>query len=188
MKATFVLIASNETENMARKLMLEAHKKGDLGFEMARLPHHVSLKQPFNISDLDEVENFFDEFAVTLKPITVEFQDIVLWESNIFGFDSGVLALKAVKTKELADLHCRLNDELEERFGFSPATFDGDEYTFHMTIAIGGKPYKNYQTAYALLDKKEYDISVVFNQLGLLYYHEDNVMPGTYFCYKKLSF
>lgn len=50
MKATFVLLADVEAENFGRKCMLEAHRAGNLGFEMARLPHHISLKQPFTIS------------------------------------------------------------------------------------------------------------------------------------------
>ena len=47
MKATIVLIADNDAENYGRKLMLEANRYGKMGFEMARLPQHVSLKQPF---------------------------------------------------------------------------------------------------------------------------------------------
>jgi len=34
MKATIVLIANNETSNLASKLLLEANKIGKLGFEM----------------------------------------------------------------------------------------------------------------------------------------------------------
>lgn len=56
MEATIVLIANNQTSNMASKLLLEANKIGDLGYEMTRLPFHVSLKQPFTINDLDEFE------------------------------------------------------------------------------------------------------------------------------------
>lgn len=47
MKATIVLIADDDAENFGRKLMFEANKYGKMGFEMARLPQHVSLKQPF---------------------------------------------------------------------------------------------------------------------------------------------
>lgn len=186
MKATFVLIASNEIENMAKKVMLEAHQKGGLGFEMARLPHHVSLKQPFIIDDLDEIERYFDEFVSTMKPISVNFEEITLWPSKVFGYDSGVMVIQAEKTKELYDLHIRLNKELEERYGLCPAEFDGEAYTFHMTLAIGGKPFENYQKAYELLDKKVYDQEVEFNQLGLLYYDSDTITPGTYFCYKRV--
>lgn len=167
--------------------MLEAHKKGDLGFEMARLPHHVSLKQPFPIDDLDEIERHFDEFASTLNPITVKLTEVALWPSKVFGYDSGVMVIKAEKTKELFDLHKRLNKELEERYGSCPAEFDGDDYTFHMTVAIGGKPFENYQRTYDLLVKKEYHEEVKFDQLGLFYYDNDRITQGTYFCYKRVS-
>lgn len=188
MKATFVLIASNETENMARKIMLEAHRKSDLGFEMTRLPHHVSLKQPFHIDDLNEIEKYFDEFVKTLKPLTVKLKYLKCFPNSVFGYDSGVMMMVAEKSNELVELHSRLNIELEERFGGCTADFDGDEYTFHMTIAIGGKPFEDYQKALTLLGQKEYNMEVAFNQLGLLYYDDDSIKPGTYFCYKKIEF
>ena len=58
-----------------------------------------------------------------------------------------------------------------------------------MTIALVGKPYEGYQKALNLLDENEYNMEVIFNQLGLLYYDDDDsIKPGTYFCYKKLGF
>ena len=60
MKATIVLVADSEGENYGRRIMLEAHRAGGVGFEMARLPQHVSLKQPFSIPNLSEMEAFFD--------------------------------------------------------------------------------------------------------------------------------
>lgn len=63
MKATIVLIADNDAENYGRRLMLEAHRYGKMGFEMARLPQHVSLKQPFAIPSLENMEVFFDGFV-----------------------------------------------------------------------------------------------------------------------------
>jgi 2'-5' RNA ligase len=188
MKATFVLIASNETENMARKIMLEAHGKANLGFEMIRLPNHVSLKQPFHIDDLDEIEKYFDEFVKTLKPLTVKLKHLKCFPSSVLGYDSGVMMMVAEKSKELVELHSRLNRELEEHFGCCKGEFDGDEYMFHMTIAIGGKSFEEYQKAISLLDEREYNMEVTFNQLGLLYYDNDNIKPGTYFCYKKIEF
>ena len=188
MKVTFVLIASNETENMARKILLEAHRKADLGFEMTRNPQHISLKQPFHINDLEKTEKYFDEFVKTLKPLKVKLKYLDCLPCSVFGYDSGVMMMVAEKSNELAELHSRLNNELAEKFGGCEAAFDGDEYKFHMTIAIGGKPFESYQKALNLLDKKTYNKEVIFNQLGLLYYDDDSIKPGTYFCYKKTEF
>lgn len=73
MKATIVLIADNDAENYGRKLMLEANRHGKMGFEMARLPQHISLKQPFAIPSLKNMEVFFDGFAKELCPFDIEF-------------------------------------------------------------------------------------------------------------------
>ena len=90
MKATIVLIADNEAENFGRKMMLEAHKHGNMGFEMARLPQHVSLKQPFSIPNLDDMEDFFDRFVKELLPFEIEFEDINVFPSNVLnGLPSG---------------------------------------------------------------------------------------------------
>jgi 2'-5' RNA ligase len=186
MKATFVLLANNDTENYARKLMLKAHKIAGMGFEMSRLPHHVSLKQPFIIKDLEEIEEFFDTFAKSLTPIKVKFENMVAWPSSVFGYESGVLVLQAEKSIEINAIQERLNKELDERFGACPAEHD-DDYTFHMTITIGGSSFSTYEKALIDLGKVESAFEAEFNELGLLYYDDDSFKPGTYCCYKRVS-
>lgn len=186
MKATIVLIADNEIENYGRKLMLAAHKAGNLGFEMARLPQHVSLKQPFSIPNLEEMEEFFDEFVEELKPIHVKFKHLNVYSSNVLGYESGCMSIEVEKTDELDLAQKKLFKKLENRFGPCPAEHD-DDYTFHMTIAIGGASYDCYKKAYTEMLKKDYNKECIFNRLGLLYYDDDNIKPGTYFCYKVLE-
>jgi len=186
MKATFVLLADPPAENLGRKLMLKANQIGDTGFEMARLPHHISLKQPFKIKSLDDIEAYFDSFAQSLSPITAKLQDVVLWPSNVFGYESGVLVVAVEKTSELFDLHIRLNRELEEKFGACPAGFDGELYSIHMTFALGGVTYEQYEKVYAQLSKEEVGAEYTFSELGLLFYDNDDIKPGTYFCYKRV--
>jgi 2'-5' RNA ligase len=187
MKATIVLIANNQTANLASKLLLEANRIGELGFDMTRLPFHVSLKQPFSINNLEEFEIFFDKYSKRLKPVNVHFEELVTWESKIFGYDSGVMVLKAEKTEELVNLHQDLNYQLEEKFGSCKADFDGDEYQFHMTIAIGGNTFSVYEKVLEEFRKRELDFNTNFNELALFYYDDDDIKPGTYYCYKRVS-
>lgn len=77
-------------------------------------------------------------------------------------------------------------EEKEERFGPCPAEHD-DDYVFHMTFAIGGASFENYERAYKAIAEKKIDECFVFRKLGLLYYDDDNITPGTYFCYKVLE-
>lgn len=184
MKATVVLIADNDAENFGRKMMLKAHKHGRMGFEMARLPQHISLKQPFTIPSLEEMEEFFDEYVKLLSPFDVEFEDIDLFPSNVLGgVPSGVMSLRVKETRQLVEAQKKLNEGLYAKFGPCPAPFD-DDYIFHMTFAIGGASYEDYEKAYEEMKKYDYKKNFKFSKLGLLYYDDDNIKPGTYFCYK----
>lgn len=187
MKATIVLIADNEAENYGRKLMLEAHQAGNLGFEMARLPQHVSLKQPFSISNLSEMENFFDEFVQGIQPIEIQFEGLAVYSNNALGgVPSGCLSIGVKESQKLKDMQKLLFTRLEECFGSCPAEHDND-YWFHMTIALGGAPYENYKRAYDAISQRSFDQTFVFSKMGLLYYDDDNICPGTYFCYKVVE-
>lgn len=187
MKATVVYIADNEAENYGRRLMLEAHRLGGMGFEMARLPQHVSLKQPFTIRSLKEMEAFFDRFVKETHPLDIEFTGIDLFPSNVLGgIESGCLSLRAKTSPQLAEAQKRLNDDLLAAFGPCPAEHDHD-YIFHMTVAIGGADFSSYHKAYEQLKKHNFCRKFRFSKLGLLYYDDDNILSGTYFCYKVID-
>lgn len=142
MKATIVLIADNEVENFGRKLMYEANKIGKVGFEMARLPQHVSLKQPFVIPNLEQMEKFYDIFVKKLTPIEIEFTDMDLFPSNVLGgIESGCMSLRVNDSEPLIAAQKTLNEDLFNTFGPCPAEHDHD-YIFHSTFAIGGADFK----------------------------------------------
>lgn len=183
MKVTFVLIADVEAENFGRECMLEAHRAGNLGFEMARLPHHISLKQPFKISNLGAVETIFDEFVQEINAITVPLIELECFPNNVFGYESGCMSIRAESTQQLVAMQKKLFDILESKLGPCPAEHDLD-YVFHMTIAIGGATYESYEKAYQMMKEHDFHHEFCSNRLGLLYYDDDNIKPGTYFCYK----
>lgn len=183
MKATIVLLANIEAENFGRKCMLEANRAAAVGFEMARLPQHISLKQPFKTPNLDIVESIFDEYAQRLNAITVPLLELDCFPTNVFGYGSGGLSIRVDRTPQLEAMQKNLFELLEEKLGPCPAEHDSD-YVFHMTIAIGGASYENYQKAYQVLKEYDYHKVYCFDRLGLLYYDDDTIKPGTYFCYK----
>ncbi|MCR5755651.1 MAG: 2'-5' RNA ligase family protein [Acetatifactor sp.] len=188
MKATIVLIADVNAENYGRRIMLEAHKAGNVGFEMARLPQHVSLKQPFSIPGLEEIESFFDEFAKGFAPVEVEFDILEVLPSNVLGgTPSGCMSIRAIRSETLDHLQKELFRRLEERFGSCPAEHDND-YVFHMTVALGGASFEQYQKAYDTLVSYDFHRKLRFDKIGLFYYDDDAIKPGTYFCLKVAEF
>uniref|UniRef100_UPI0040569E61 2'-5' RNA ligase family protein n=1 Tax=Acetatifactor sp. TaxID=1872090 RepID=UPI0040569E61 len=123
----------------------------------------------------------------------VQFEELEICPSNVLGGNpSGVLSLRVKESKELREMQHKLFRELEKRFGPCPAEHDHD-YVFHMTVALGGAPYENYERAYhSLRADKQLEWMLceeffTFSRLGLLYYDDDEIHPGTYFCYKVVD-
>lgn len=56
-----------------------------------------------------------------------------------------------------------------------------------MTFAIGGVPYENYEKAYNTMKQENYEKECVFDKLGFLYYDDDSIRAGSYFCYKVVD-
>lgn len=167
--------------------MLDVHQCSGLGFMSAKLPHHVSIKQPFKVEDFVELEQYFDDFSSSVHPIRIKLVEIQCVELSIFGIESGLLWFDVEDTEELRTLHNRLNSELSARFRNTQAPHDGERYHFHMTITIGGKPYTSYQDAFNKLKKKRYLLEYVYDEIGLFYYEYDEEQEklGDYYCYKR---
>jgi len=151
MKAAFALLADRETFNFVSRAAWQMHARHGLGIGARRLPPHVSLKQPFEIGHLEDLEAYAEEFAAGVAPFAVELDGWELWEYPAGTPESGVLSLRVRQTPSLRALHDRLNAELAARFGEreTRADFDGETYRFHLTIAAGGGTIAAYRRAFA---------------------------------------
>lgn len=180
MKATFALLLDHHVHNMARKLAVEVHQAYQIGLVGSQLPPHVSLKQPFLISDLSALEAYFDQLAKSIDPLILSFP-------RIGGpGNAPVLWLEVEETEMLRQLHTRINQELAERFSETQAPFDGPAYHFHLTIALGGASSSTYQSMVAELENRNVTFQAIARHLVLFYYDDDQGLPGSFLTYKIL--
>jgi len=188
MKAAFALLFDHRVHNTVKKLAVEMHQKYRIGFAGSQLPPHVSLKQPFLISDLPAIEAFFDHFAASIDPVDITFP-------SVGGpGDAPVLWLEVEENEILRNLHLRLNRELAEWFpnANTQAPYDGADYMFHLTVALGPPaPFDDelvslYRSIASALGKREFVLRTTSRYLGLFYYDEDKIVPGSFITYKIL--
>lgn len=183
MKVSFALLTTNEIHNYSRKVAFDINKKYRTGFYAAQLPPHISLKQPFEISDINEVEKYMEEFAESIEPFEISIPRLNYWVSE----EVGSIYLEVEESQILRDLHNRLNKELKVRFGNTSAMFDGDEYRFHLTIALGGKcPKEVYEEFYREVVEKEVNFKYTAKEIVMFYFDNDNYELGTSMTYKRL--
>ena len=132
MRTAIALLVEDELSNRLGAFTLRCR---DYGFSLnvLRLPAHVSLKQPFVVNDFERFEKYFEEFARHIEPQPLELDGFELWGNEEYG----VVAVRVVASSRLRQLHAQLNAELERKFGETHADFDGDDYEFHLSIALG---------------------------------------------------
>jgi len=186
MKATFAFLADNHIHNLVRKLSWDIHQKYRTGIDVCRLPPHISLKQTFDISDLDSLSEYMTELASGIEPFQARLTHLELIEANIDGLDSGILWLNVEETEFLRGLHNRLNEELAARFGNVPAEYDGEKYHFHMSVAIGGQPIETYHKIIDEFKDKLGNLQYTVRDLVMFVYDERSDVNAGYMTYKIL--
>lgn len=182
MRAAFALLADYPTHNTVRRLAWQFYQKYGISLETSRLPPHVSLKQPFDIPDVSALQDYLAELASSLSPLDITLTEPELVEVNEH---TSILWLKAEQTPTLHQLHNRLNQELELRFGSTQADFDGPDYQFHMTIAIGRSSSADYRRAYEEFKNNWREISFRTDAVALFAYDSIN-SQSDYISYKIL--
>jgi 2'-5' RNA ligase len=183
MKATFALLANTEVHNFVRKLSWDIHQKYRTGIAVCRLPPHISLKQPFEVPDLGWLEQYMHELAKSINPFRVELTRLELIGTTLDHLDTGILWLKVEETELLRRLHNRVHAELTSRFGDVSAPFDGPEYHFHMSVAIGGQSIEIYQKIQNEFSDRLINIQYTVRELVMFVYDDSNAIEAGYMTY-----
>jgi 2'-5' RNA ligase len=186
MIATFALLANTEVHNLVRKLAWQIHQNYRTSVSFCRLPPHISLKQPFTISDLAALEDYMNELARTIPPFDVNLTEIQVVSTDVDGIEVGILWLDVQETEYLRQLHNQLNQELTQRFGNTQAAFDGMAYHFHMTVMMGGQPIDVYRRFYSEIAHQKMNLRYSIRELAMFVYDEPLGSNGEYLTYKTL--
>ena len=186
MKATFAFLADKHIHNLVRKLSWDIHQKYRTSIDVCRLPPHISLKQPFDISDLDSLSEYMGELTGSIEPFQALLTHLELIETTMDSLHTGILWLNVEETESLRRLHNRLNEELTARFGNVPADFDGDRYHFHMSVAIGGQPIETYRTIFDEFKGRLENLQYTVRELVMFVYDERTDVNAEYMTYKIL--
>jgi 2'-5' RNA ligase len=182
MKATFALLASSEIHNQVRKLAWDIHQKYRTGIDVTRLPPHISLKQPFDVSGLGLLEEYMIELTRSIDPFDVQLTELQYVEDQ----SAGILWLDVRETETLRRIHNRVNQELAARFGNVQAAFDGPEYHFHMTVAIGSQSPETYRKIMEEFSDRLVNLQYTVRELAMFVYDEMHSLNAGYMTYMIL--
>lgn len=167
MRVAIALLVDDDLCNRACKSTMRFREYG-FGLRVLRLPPHVSLKQPFIVSEFDRFETYFDGLARR-----IEAQKIVLDGFQFFDAGKeGIVSLRVTDDGRLLELHTQLNSELEREFGGTQAEYDGDGYEFHLTVAIGAYQTDFHEKLQAEIANMSFREQAVSTKLAMFIYEE----------------
>jgi 2'-5' RNA ligase len=184
MRACIALLVDNEIHNYSRKLVFDFDRKYNTGFISARLPQHITLGPVFEVKNIVEVEEYFNNIAESIKPFEVLVTDIDL---KIYGDEEegfAVLLMDIKESKELRGLHNTIYKYITEH---SWDTDNNDKYHFHSTIALGEQPARVYKELFKGISDKEINHSFIVNKIALFCTTDSENKMGTYITYKILD-
>jgi 2'-5' RNA ligase len=160
MKACFALLTNRAIENSVNHLAWDIHMRWQIGLMARCHPAHITLKQPCEIGDrLQEWTAYMASFAASIPPLPIELTGLYVWDT--------VLGIDVRETPALRELHNRLNRELPPIFGDVRAEHDGDQYHFHMTVAMGGASAETYRVIHAACATATLPAAFTARELGL---------------------
>ena len=185
MKAALVLLASPEIHNTIRKLSWEFHQKYRTGTRHVSLPPHISLKQPFPVTDLPALERYTGELADSIQPFEVTLDEIQIVPIPFDKYlEYGIMWVNITESETLRGLHNRINENLRSLFGETSAMFDGESYNFHMTIMMGGQLMDIYRKFQDEMPCSKINLSYTVREMALILYDEPMGPNGDNLCYK----
>lgn len=186
MKATFVLLANPEVHNLVRKLSWEIHQKYRTGTRHAALPPHVSLKQPFSVSNLPAIESYMNELASSIPPFDLTLTELQTVPIFYDGMEYGILWIDIEETETLRSLHNRLNHDLNLLLGDARADFDGEAYRFHMTVMMCGQLMEICRKYQSDIQHSQVNLCYTASELAMFLYDEPIGPHGDFLCYRIL--
>lgn len=185
MYVCFALLLDYEVHNKVRKIIHRLIQELKVGIESSLLPQHISLKQSFFVSEVAEIEGYFDELALSLNSFEVAFKAIDLINMKNRENETQVLWLDIQENQELREIHDRLNSDLMNKFQIQKSGFDGDAFHFHSTLAYGYNQYNQLSEMKTKLDEEFNEISYQVKDIAL-FYSVDEHRPGRFITHKIL--
>jgi len=159
MQLGYAIPVSIEMHEAMRKLQLRLLKEHGSRVRIEGIPH-ITLKQAFEIREVEPFERHFDTLVSETAPFDVHVRDAG-------AFEEGIVFLGVVETPPLVALRKRIVGDLATGLGVAPNPLEGDRYRFHVTLAEGLDP-SSLRRARKELEETSPDFRFRCDTVGLL--------------------
>ena len=154
-----MILVSEGLHNYMRRLQVRMLREYGASFGIEVSPH-ITLKQSFEVSELEPFERYFDRLAAEIEPFEITVRGVGV-------FADGVIFMDVAKNGVLDSLRKRIIRDLSTEFGVRPNDLEDDRYHFHATLAKGLPP-ASLERARRALEAIQVEFRFMCDSLGLL--------------------
>jgi len=159
MQIGYGIMLEDEITNLMREIELLLFDKFNIKKGLHQ-PPHITIKPPFEVSDLSPYKNYLDELCEKMEPFEVHLKGF-----NCFG--KKVIYLDVQHNQKLYDIYETIFSDIKGKY--NPGLVR-DDMIFHATLAYDDIDEETFSKAYEYL-KANYQPEFKFtvNKIGLFY-------------------
>jgi len=161
---TIAFLLGGECSRYAESLAREVSEKFGVRFVFDKLGTHITLKAPFSVEDISEVEEFLDKFSREEFPLEVSLKGFGHFGKDVVYLD----------VEDSDEIYYFMNDLVAglRKLGVSFSEFDGVGKSLHCTIAKDlGRTFPDVWEYLNGLKKPNF--SVYFDKISLMVFDKD---------------
>jgi 2'-5' RNA ligase len=157
MRYVVVSVTKGDAGNFNSNLRKEVYK--EFGAKSSKLPAHFTIKSPFEVDNISELDNILKNFSKNNKstPYKIKGYD---------HFDDRVIYMKVFMSEEGQIVHNKLIDEMNKLDYINFSNHDGKDKIFHVTVT-SKKIQKIFKEIYNYVKPITCDFDCVFDNISV---------------------
>jgi len=135
------------------------------------VPAHITIKYPFLVEDIDEIERVVQEFCNSQAQTGWFLQGF----NHFINNDSYVVFIDVVSPAETRIAHSKFLDKLRDVSWIQWGHFDTADLHYHVTLATHGLTAENFESVWSFLNQqRKPNFKVFFDNLAFVQIEESS--------------
>lgn len=157
-----VCLIKGEAQRFHEKLVIDVCYKFKV--KPQRIPMHITLKAPFEIGDISEIEKVTKEFAEKSKSCSIKIKDYGCFRENVIFMD-------VEPSYEAVEVHDKYMDVLKNVPNLEWSRNEGKGRKFHCTV-VSKKIEKNFKDIWEYVNEHKAEFDTAFDNISIMEYNK----------------
>ena len=139
------------------------------GIASSTIPAHITLKYPFPVENINEIEKTVQDFSISQRKTKWLLHGFNSFQNG----DNYVIFIDVVASTEIRKTHARFLDELRKISWVKWGQFDNADLHYHVTLGNQGITSVNFKEIWSFINEQERpNFEAFFDNISLVQINE----------------